>query len=131
MSALTQEQKQLVQAALANRRAQLIEEIRSELVRAGHEHYADLTGEVSDVGDSSVADMLVDQDIAIVRRQVEELAQAEAAQKRLEASEFGTCEECGADIGIQRLLAVPYTTRCIDCQGQHEKTHAHEETPKL
>ncbi len=131
MSALTQEQKQLIRAALASRRTQLIEEIRSELVRAGHEHFADLAGEVSDAGDTSVADMLVDKDLAIVRRQVEELTQVEVAQKRLAGDKFGACEECGADIGVQRLLAVPFATRCINCQGQREKTHAHETTPKL
>lgn len=131
MPALTTEQKQQVTAALAARRAQLTEEIRLELMRSGHEHFADLAGEVNDAGDASVADMLVDHDIAVVRRQVEELSQVEAAQKRVSAADYGECEECGAQIGLQRLLAVPHATRCINCQGQHEKMFAHESTPKL
>lgn len=131
MSALTPEQRQQIKAALASRRAQLIEEIRSELLRAGHEHFTDLAGEVADAGDSSVADMLVDKDVAVVRRQVEELAQVETAQERLAGDDFGACEECGADIGLERLLAVPNTTRCIACQEQHEKMYIHEGTPKL
>lgn len=131
MPALTSKQKNQITAALANRRTQLTEEIRLELQRAGHQHFVDLAGEVNDAGDASVADLLVDQDIAIVRRQVEELAQVEAAQKRVATATYGECEECGADIGVERLLAVPHATRCIGCQGEHEKRFAHESTPKL
>lgn len=131
MSTLTATQKQQISASLNARRAQLCVEIQSELQRSGHEHFADLAGEVADAGDASVADMMVDHDIAIVRRQVEELTQVEAAQKRVNASDFGDCEECGAEIGLNRLLAVPHATRCIACQGQHEKMFAHESTPKM
>lgn len=131
MSNLSSQQKQQISDALTVRRAELCAEIRDELKRSGHEHFADLAGEVTDAGDASVADMLVDHDIAVVRRQVEELTQVETAQKRISAAEFGECEECGADIGLQRLLAVPHATRCIGCQSQHEKMYAHEETPKM
>lgn len=131
MPTLTSEQKQQIQTALANRSAQLLTEIRTELERSGHQHFVDLAGEVADAGDASIADMLVDQDIAIVRRQVDELTQIEAAQERVNEDDFGACGECGADIGFPRLLAVPHATRCIACQGQHEKVFAHESTPKL
>ena len=128
---LNASERQQITAALAERRAQLAAEIRSELERSGHEHFADLAGEVADAGDASVADMLIDHDIAVIRRQVEELTQVETAQSRLDAADFGECEECGAEIGVKRLLAVPHATRCIGCQGQHEKMYAHESTPKL
>lgn len=131
MPALNSEQKQQIQSALVARRAQLAEEIRIELERSGHQQFADLAGEVADAGDASVADMLVDQNISIVSRQVEELIQIEAAQKRLYEADFGACGECGADIGLSRLLAVPHATRCVACQGQHEKQFSHESTPKL
>lgn len=131
MSNLSPVQKQQIAEALANRRAALCAEIQSELKRSGHEHFADLAGEVADAGDSSVADMLVDHDIAVVQRQVEELAQVEAAQKRVSVEDFGDCEECGAEIGLSRLLVVPQATRCIACQGQHEKMFAHESTPRM
>lgn len=131
MPALTAAQKQQIQTALATRGAELVAEIRLELERSGHQHYADLAGEVADAGDASLADMLIDQDIALVQRQVEELTQVEAAQKRVNEADYGACGECGADIGLPRLLAVPHATRCIACQGRHEKKFAHESTPKL
>jgi RNA polymerase-binding protein DksA len=131
MSNLTPSQKQQIADALSARKVQLCSEIQSELQRSGHEHFADLAGEVADAGDASVADMMVDHDIAIVSRQVEELTQVETAQKRVNADGYGDCEECGAEIGLSRLLIVPHATRCIACQGQHEKMYAHESTPKM
>lgn len=131
MSKLTSTQKQQIVDTLASRRAELCGEIRSELERSGHEHFADLAGEVADAGDSSVADMLVDHEIAIIRRQVEELAQIELAQQLVGTEEFGECQECGAEIGFQRLMAAPHATRCIGCQTQHEKMFAHESMPRL
>lgn len=131
MSQLTSSQKQQIADALAARKAALCSEIQSELERSGHEHFADLAGEVADAGDASVADMLIDQDIAIVTRQVEELTQVEAAQKHVADEDFGNCAECDAEIGLNRLLVVPQATRCIVCQGQHEKMYAHESTPKM
>lgn len=131
MSGLTAAEKQQIADKLAERRAALAAEIRSELERSGHEHFADLAGEVTDAGDASVADLLVDQDIAIVRRQVEELTQVEAAQQHLADSDFGACAECGADIGLPRLLVQPAATRCIACQQAHEKRYAQDAMPRL
>lgn len=128
---LNASQKQHILAALEARRAELAAEIRGELERSGQAHFADLAGEVADAGDASVADMLIDHDIALIRRQVEELTRVEAAKGRIDAADFGECEDCGADIGVPRLLAVPHATRCVGCQGQHEKMYAHESTPKL
>ena len=130
MSKLSDTQQQQIAEALARRKAELYAEIRTELERSGHELYAELGGEVGDAGDSSVADMLLDQDIAIIRRQVEELAQVETAQQRIGGDTFGECEECGEEIGFQRLLAAPQATRCIDCQSRYEKTFAHNGVPK-
>lgn len=43
------------------------------------------------------------------------LAGLEYAQKRIDDPEFGYCVECGEPISHARLLAMPETTRCIDC----------------
>lgn len=131
MSTLTASQKQQLADALAARKSALCGEIQEELNRSGHEQFADLAGEVSDAGDASVADMLVDKNIAVVARQVEELTLVEAAQKRIAGEDFGNCVECGAEIGFNRLVAVPYATRCVACQENHEKMFAHESTPNL
>lgn len=33
---------------------------------------------------------------------------------------FGVCEECGQRIGYERLDAIPYVTRCVNCKQSWE-----------
>jgi DnaK suppressor protein len=33
---------------------------------------------------------------------------------------FGRCEECGATIGYERLDAIPYVVRCVNCKQSWE-----------
>lgn len=42
------------------------------------------------------------------------------ALQRLEAGEFGICEECGEQIAMERLKARPVTTLCIECKANQE-----------
>jgi DnaK suppressor protein len=42
------------------------------------------------------------------------------ALQRLDDGEYGICEECGEEIGIERLKARPVTTLCIQCKSNQE-----------
>jgi DnaK suppressor protein len=44
------------------------------------------------------------------------------ALQRIEDGNFGVCELCGDDIGIDRLKARPVTTLCIECKRKQEST---------
>ena len=37
---------------------------------------------------------------------------------------FGKCEECGKPIGRERLAAIPYVVRCVDCKQGWEDGRA-------
>lgn len=39
---------------------------------------------------------------------------------RIEDGSYGRCEECGREIGIERLKARPVTTLCIACKSAQE-----------
>ncbi len=43
------------------------------------------------------------------------------ALDRIEADEFGICDDCGEEIGEARLKARPVTTQCIDCKMAAEE----------
>jgi len=43
----------------------------------------------------------------------------EALQK-IEEGQFGECEECGDDIGFERLSATPVAALCIECKRRQE-----------
>ena len=42
------------------------------------------------------------------------------ALQRLDDGNYGICEECGEEIGIERLKARPVTTLCIGCKSSQE-----------
>jgi DnaK suppressor protein len=43
------------------------------------------------------------------------------ALDRIEAGDFGECEDCGDQIGEARLKARPVTTLCIECKTEQER----------
>lgn len=51
----------------------------------------------------------------------EQLLLIDEALKRLERGEFGICQVCRKEIGPKRLLALPWTPLCIDCQEKAEE----------
>jgi DnaK suppressor protein len=51
----------------------------------------------------------------------EQLLLIDEALKRLEHGEFGVCQLCHKEIGGKRLVAIPWTPYCIDCQEKAEE----------
>jgi DnaK suppressor protein len=43
------------------------------------------------------------------------LADVERALEKLADDSYGVCDGCGEPIGEERLEAIPWATRCIDC----------------
>jgi RNA polymerase-binding transcription factor DksA len=43
------------------------------------------------------------------------LAALDDASARVTAGTYGVCEQCGGEIGAERLAALPDTRRCVDC----------------
>jgi DnaK suppressor protein len=48
------------------------------------------------------------------------LGKIDEAFAHLEDGSYGKCEECGLEIGIERLKARPVTTLCIGCKSAQE-----------
>ncbi|MDM0116340.1 TraR/DksA family transcriptional regulator [Variovorax sp. J22R133] len=59
-------------------------------------------------------------EIEIDRQRLHDIEQAE---QRLATGRYGLCDECGEEIGRERLLAQPIATRCAACQRVSEKQH--------
>lgn len=106
-------------------------EIRDVLRRADDEQYAQLAGQVHDAEDESVADLLVDINLAEITRDVEELRDVEAALKRIALGTYGVCVRCGEAIARERLGAYLAAKRCTGCQRLHEQTRAKRPAPTL
>jgi len=52
---------------------------------------------------------------ATIERRRIEIAQINAAFKRMEENEFGYCVECGDEIAPKRLELNPAIARCVEC----------------
>lgn len=111
--------------------AALQAELHADADKARGETYADLAGGVADEGDESVADLMADIDNAELTRDLAELRALEAALERIADGSYGTCIDCGLEIGFERLKVEPGALRCIACQRVHEKTFAHPDRPRL
>ena len=55
---------------------------------------------------------------ATERQRAAEITRIDNALKRLDDGEYGTCVECGEDIGEKRLEIDPAATLCINCAGR-------------
>jgi DnaK suppressor protein len=61
--------------------------------------------------------------IAFERSQVSALLQQARTDRaaladalaRLDEGGFGVCEECGGEVGAERLMALPWVRRCVTC----------------
>ena len=58
--------------------------------------------------------------LEIHRRDRQMVSEIHGALKRILTGTFGVCEECGDDIGVERLRAQPFTRLCVECRRKME-----------
>jgi RNA polymerase-binding transcription factor DksA len=121
---LTAKQLKELRSALEQRHADLRKEIREELLASDEQHFIDLAGQVHDLEEESVADLLVDLDLAIIDMHIDEIRDIEAAIRRLQVGAYGVCIECDDEVEVARLRAFPTAKRCLPCQQNYERNHA-------
>jgi DnaK suppressor protein len=122
MKELTQKQIKHLAKILVERAASLQSEIRTEI--DANSSYGDIAGNVTDLGDEAVADLLADIGNANVSRDIQELRAISAAQLRIKDGSYGLCPDCGKEIVYERLIAYPTAQRCEPCQARFEKIFA-------
>jgi DnaK suppressor protein len=70
----------------------------------------------------SLAD--VETHASLIDRAEERLKEIDAAMGRLDVGAYGICEECGEEIPLERLEALPFTLYCVDCQSKRNRAHS-------
>ena len=128
---LTPHQTQELRSLIDQRRKVLLVELHEDAARVREHPYAEHAGQAPDAGDESVATLMADLEQADVTRDLGEFRGLESARERITSGEYGTCTDCGGDIGFARLKASPAAVRCIDCQQRHEKTYGGAPKPSL
>ncbi len=128
---LTPEQIREFQTILDRRYRELREEIRQALLQSDDEQFQKLAGEVHDVEELAVADLLVDLNLAEIDHLLQELNEVEDALRRIRDGSYGICIDTGQPIELERLRAYPAAKRTARAQEIHEKTHAGGTHPTL
>lgn len=80
------------------------------------------TFEVGDTADAAVDTANDEISSQLAELESRELEQIEHALRRIEKGVYGRCEICGNKVGEARLNALPYTSTCIECQRESERS---------
>jgi RNA polymerase-binding protein DksA len=84
----------------------------------------DETGDVAPdnhLGDMATATFDRELDYTLEENAEAVLSAIDAALTRIEAGTYGKCQNCGGAIAPERLEAIPWVTRCIDCKRKEER----------
>ncbi|MBF0104501.1 MAG: TraR/DksA C4-type zinc finger protein [Deltaproteobacteria bacterium] len=97
------------------------EKILSQAASVGEPVYSfkeeDLLDEVdlaSTESDQNMSIRLRDRERTLLRK-------VDKALKKIEAGDYGKCEQCSEEIGFRRLEARPVTDLCIRCKEEQER----------
>ncbi|MGB8649497.1 MAG: TraR/DksA C4-type zinc finger protein [Mycobacteriales bacterium] len=114
LDAVRTDLEQVVRESDAAIAALAAEEANSEAEELGGEQLQpDVTDDAADLSEADREEALVD--AAVARRE-----EALAALARLDAGTYGTCIDCGQEIGEARLSFRPEAARCLACQEAFE-----------
>ncbi len=97
-----------IEAKLRERKNALLARIAEVKQDLRSEHSADWSEQAQERQNDEVLD-------AIGNESRQELNDVSLALERIADGEYTICAECGDDINIERLKAVPYTNLCIKC----------------
>jgi DnaK suppressor protein len=103
---------------------QLLQEQMDQLLREADKTVSDMTDEKTNFPDpTDRASLESDRNFELRIRDRERrlIGKIREALDRIDAEEFGECEDCGEDIGEARLKARPVTTLCIECKTEQER----------
>ncbi len=105
--------------ALMARRREVQNEVQGR-IREGRS--SDRSPGVRDAVDVSDAILQEDIDMALLQMRAETLTRIDEALDRIDAGQYGRCFECGVAISVERLRALPFAVRCVDCeQGREDR----------
>jgi len=89
----------------------------------GHQFNEDLQKRIDhvlDTGDQAMLDMAEELDLSLLEMRNKNLKAIKDALQRLKEGTYGVCEGCGTEIPEKRLMVMPFTTYCVDCQQKQE-----------
>lgn len=84
------------------------------------EEIADNQNMPGDMADHGSGELNQHLSVTLMENDRIELARIEKAIAQIESGNYGKCESCQKPIPMPRLKALPWATRCINCQSKYE-----------
>jgi DnaK suppressor protein len=97
------------------------EELATETLRAESEAAEQSDLDHLDTGDRAVAETAKEELLQEAERDSGLAVLIDDALRRIDAGTYGICDECGKQIPLSRLDAVPWATLCIDDQEKEDR----------
>jgi DnaK suppressor protein len=118
--ALTAEQRQVLAATLRQRLGEAEQELRARQQGLSSAEQALATREQD--GDDALQ-LASEREVQEAVEGIEEteLRSLRAALARVQAADYGQCNDCGKAIPFGRLQVEPQALRCVACETRHEK----------
>lgn len=102
-------------------RGMLIEQKREILQKIRGGKKDQLTKQGGDFIDIATDSLEHELNYIFEEREREKLQNIDQALKRIKEGTYGECDDCGDDIELERLLALPFTRLCLDCKSKQER----------
>lgn len=114
-----------VKAALIEQRKEFLREFTEIEDAAFNTTQSELSGEVAydeDFADAGSFTFEREKELSIGNNIRDLLERVDLALGMIEHGTYGLCESCGNPIAKARLQALPYSTMCLTCKQQEERT---------
>lgn len=102
--------------ALVQLRDELVEQVR-DLSSSSLSYRREPGEDLADVGSENFSR---DMGLALMTEEGRKIVLIQDAIQRMVEGTYGTCVDCGKDVGEGRLDAIPYAKLCIDCKAARE-----------
>ena len=117
-----QARHQALQGMLNDRQREMHALLQQRLFRES----ADAPDNGLDDSEQAEADIQEHIAVALIQMKGDTLRRLREAMVRLEAGEYGNCDDCGCEIAEPRLRALPFALRCTRCESTHEQHAAQD-----
>jgi DnaK suppressor protein len=112
-----QDRYQALRQRLEKQRDEILNMYKQDL-RAGQESADDGTEDIVDRANNAYNRELM---FSLSDTERNTLLQIENALRRMDEGTYGRCSNCGQNIALPRLEALPWARFCVDCQEMAEK----------
>ncbi len=116
------------------------DELKRMLIERQRQHLSEVQGKIRNVraersekdyavldpGETSEVAIQEDIEFALIQMKAETLSRIDDALSRFEDGTYGHCLECGEDIALPRLRALPFAVRCKNCEQAREMAQQRE-----